>query len=79
MLVPLLILAALVAFFIGLVRYVWGGGGEEAHKKGRSIMIAGITALFVMVSIWGIIRLIQNTLQVDSGGALTPPTVQGVR
>jgi hypothetical protein len=77
MLIPLLIAMALVAFFWGLVRYVWGGG-EEGHKEGRNIMIAGITALFVMVSVWGIIRLVQNTLGVGSGGSLPPPTVQGI-
>ena len=78
-LIPLLILATLVAFFWGLLKYVWGGG-EEAHKEGRNIMMAGIAALFVMVSVWGIIRLVQNTLLGGGGdtGPITPPKVQGV-
>jgi hypothetical protein len=74
MLIPLLIAAALVAFFWGLVRYVWGGG-SEGHDQGRNIMIAGIVALFVMVSVWGIVRLAQNTLGISSGGALPAPSV----
>jgi hypothetical protein len=43
-------------------------------------MIAGLIALFVMVSVWGIIRLAQNTLLNGvSGGSIPPPTVQGLQ
>lgn len=77
-LIPLLIAVALVVFFWGLVKYVLSGG--EDHAQGRNIMIAGLVALFVMVSVWGIIRLAQNTLGIDSSnsGSIAPPTVQGV-
>ena len=74
MLIPILIALALIAFFWGLVKYVWGAGGE-GKESARGIMIAGITALFVMVSVWGIIRLAQNTLGINSGGALPAPSV----
>ncbi len=73
MLIPIMIALALVAFFWGLVRYVWSGG--ESHDQGRNVMIAGLVALFVMVSVWGIIRLAQNTLGINSGGALPAPSV----
>ncbi len=73
MLIPIMIALALVAFFWGLVRYVWSGG--ESHDQGRNVMIAGLVALFVMVSVWGIIRLAQNTLGINSGGALPAPQV----
>ena len=63
-LIPILIALALVVFFWGLVKYVWSGGGEEAKKTGKSIMIAGLVSLFVMVSVWGIITLAQNALGV---------------
>ncbi len=60
LLIPILIAIALVAFFWGLIKYIWGGGKETA--KGKSIMIAGIISLFVMVSIYGIINFAQNAL-----------------
>lgn len=73
-LIPILIAAALVAFFWGLVKYVWGGG--ENRDAGWNIMIAGLIALFVMVSVWGIIRVAQNTLGVAGGnGSITAPAV----
>jgi hypothetical protein len=73
MLIPILIALALVAFFWGLVKYVYSGG--EDHGQGRNIMIAGLVALFVMVSVWGIIRVAQNTLGIGSSGALPAPSV----
>ena len=58
---PIIVGIALLAFFWGLVRYVWGSGGE-GEAEGKNIMIAGLVALFIMVSVWGILRLLQNTL-----------------
>jgi hypothetical protein len=74
LLIPVLIALALVAFFWGLVRYVWGSGGEGA-AEGKSIMIAGLLALFIMVSVWGIIKLAQNTLGVGNANAPQYPQV----
>jgi len=73
-LIPILIALALVAFFWGLVTYIWKGA--EGHKEGRNIMIAGIVSLFIMVSIWGIINLAQNALGVNPSGAVAVPQVQ---
>lgn len=73
--IPLLIAVALVVFFWGLIKYIAGAG--EGNEEGRKIMIAGIVGLFVMVSIWGIIRVIGNTLGIQPGGQqFVAPTVQ---
>ena len=67
--IPVLIALALVIFFWGLIQYIW-------RKKGaKNIMIAGLVSLFVMVSVWGIIRIAQNTLGVGSGGTPSIPQV----
>lgn len=71
-LIPLLIAAAVVVFFWGLVKYILGGKGI---KTGKNIMIAGLLGLFVMVSFWGIIRLMQNTLGVDGSVPVIIPQV----
>src|ERR1700690_1850973 len=65
LLIPVLIAAALVVFFWGLVKYINKSGGEEAAAAGRSKMIAGLVALFIMVSVWGIFNLAQNALGVQ--------------
>ena len=65
-LIPLLIAAALVAFFWGLVRYIWGSTSKAGKANGRSIMIAGIASLFVMISVWGIINLASSALNLNN-------------
>jgi hypothetical protein len=59
LLVVLLIGVAIVVFFIGLIGYIFRAG-EEKHK-GLTRMLYGIIAIFVMVSIWGLVRLVGNT------------------
>jgi len=67
--IPVLIALALVVFFWGLIQYI------RTHKNGKDIMIAGLVGLFIMVSVWGIIRIAQNTLGVGGGGTPTVPQV----
>ena len=77
-LIPILIVVAIIVFFWGLVKYVSSQGKD--HAQGRNIMIAGILALFVMVSVWGIVRLVQSSLGItDNRGFFAPsvPTYNG--
>ena len=60
LLIPIAIAVALVVFFWGLIKYIWGSG--KGHDQGKRVMIAGLVSLFVMVSVWGIIRLAQGAL-----------------
>lgn len=66
-LVGIFVLAAIVVFFWGLVQYLLDVGEQKA--KGLQTMIWGIIAIFVMVSIWGIVRILQQTVGVDSSAA----------
>ncbi len=72
-LIPILIGVALIVFFWGLIKYILGSGSEEAKKAGKGIMIAGLVSLFVMVSVYGIIRLAQNALGIDSNPNIQAP------
>lgn len=60
-LLPILIVLALVIFFFGVVQYVLNGESTEERAKGRQFMLWGVLALFVLVSIWGIIKLLSVT------------------
>lgn len=73
-LVPLLIGAAVVVFFWGLLKYIFKSGAK-GHSEGIKIMIAGIAALFIMVSIWGIVALVQVALGVSGNTIPTIPVV----
>ncbi len=56
LLVPLLVGIALLVFFWGIVKFIKSAGSETARDDAKNIMFWGIIALFVMVSIWGIVQ-----------------------
>ncbi len=59
--VPIIFTLAVLAFFWGLALYIFSAD----KSKGKDIMIWGIIALFVMVSVWGIINFIQQNLGIE--------------
>ncbi len=69
----LFVTLAIVIFFWGLIKYLMNAGEEKA--AGLQLMFYGVIAIFVMVSIWGIIRVLQNTFQVGGGAAMVPDSV----
>ncbi len=73
---PILVALATLAFFWFLVMFIWKGG-EDAAKKAESVKGMGysILALFVMVSIWGIIGLVGNIFGIGQGGGALVPQV----
>lgn len=71
LLTPILITVAVLYFFWGLIEYI--RGGTEEKEKGRSTMVWGIIALFVMVSVFGLIQLVGNTLGIRQGGGVNIP------
>jgi hypothetical protein len=73
--IGLLITLAIIAFFWGLVQYLFKGGAE-GKSEGLKIMLYGVITIFVMVSIWGLVRLLQSTFQVTS---TTPVIPQGIQ
>lgn len=63
--IPLVLALAVLYFFWGLASYIRSAGDEEKQKAARDMMIWGIIALFVMVSVWGLIRLLQDTFGIN--------------
>lgn len=75
-LIPMLIVLATVVFMVGILRYVAAGGDEEKVKAGRNMMIFGVIALTVMVSMWGIAKILVETF--DVGGQPIPANLGGL-
>ncbi len=75
-LVPFAVGLAVVAFFWFLIEFIWKGR-DDAAAKTRSLSGMGyaILALFVMVSIWGIIGAVGGMLGIGQGGAVPIPGV----
>ncbi|MBM3261689.1 hypothetical protein FJY93_04715 [Candidatus Kaiserbacteria bacterium] len=74
-LIAILITAAVVAVFWGVVLALFSTA-EGKKKEGVKIALYGVVAVAVMVSIWGIIRLLQNTFSVTSTSPVIPQGVQ---
>jgi len=79
--IGILIGVGIIAFFIGLIKYLWSNNGDD-KSKGAKIMVWGILALFVMLSIFGLVRLLQNTFGVGGGNLQQvggAPSIGGIK
>ena len=84
-LIILVVSLALLAFFWGLTKYIWSlSGDKKNYEEGINIMKWGILALFVMLSIWGLVGFLQKGFGLDTtassrsssilnGGPTDPP------
>ncbi len=79
LLIPFLMILALVAFFWGLVKYIFSAEDEEAKATGKRIMIGGIIALFVMAAVWGLVGLLASATGVDTISDVTAPNLPKVQ
>lgn len=56
---PVVVGLAFLVFTWGLAKFIFRvGGDEKAVLEGKNLMKWGLIALFIMISIWGILRFI---------------------
>jgi len=68
-LIVLLFTVAMVVFVYGIVKFISGSGVDDAREQGKRAMFWGIVGMFIMVSVFGIIRLILNTFGISTSGS----------
>ncbi len=70
--------AAMVAFFYGIVQYIWGirEGDEGRVQKGNVFLRWGLVALFVMFSVWGIVTYVQRIFGIENNNSIVIPQIQ---
>lgn len=66
---------ALLVFFWGIIKYISSAGNAEKAKEGKSIMIYGAIALFVLFSIFGIIQFLRGEFLISPQSGLMNPRV----
>ena len=76
--IPIVVGIALLAFFWGLVKFIFDQGDETAKADAKKIMLWGLIALFVMISVWGLVRFIGTALGVNQGDTIVVPRVPGL-
>ena len=73
--ITFLMVVATLYFLWSVIQFIMDKGAKpEDTKAKRKAMGNGIIGLFVMVGIWGIIRILSSTLGVG-GGSLNPAQV----
>jgi hypothetical protein len=63
---PLIILGFVVAtayLFYGIVKMIWQSDGNELAENRKSVMY-GVIGLFIMFSVYGILRLVLATFNI---------------
>ena len=76
--VPTLIACAVVYFLYGVLQYVIMGDDEEKKEKAKSTILYGIVGIFVMVSVYGLVKLVQDTFGINNANGLTAPKLNQI-
>ena len=66
--IVLLFAVALLVFFWGIVKFIAKNSDTTAREEGKKTMIWGIVGMFIMVAVYGIIRIILATFGIDRTG-----------
>lgn len=65
-LLPIVIALALLYFFWGLAQFILASGNEDAKETGKRIMLWGVIAFFVMVSVWGLVNFLVGAFNLNT-------------
>lgn len=65
--IPILITLAVIYVIWGVIKYATASD-DDAQTMARQTIIKGVIALFVIVSIWGLVAIINRTFGVEQSG-----------
>lgn len=58
---PLLISISVIVFIVGVIRFIASGDDSGKREEGRNFILYGLVGLFVIVSVWGLVGVLQGT------------------
>ncbi len=61
--VTLMFTIGLIVFAYGVFEMIYNGGDADARTKGRNHMLGGLIGMVIMLSAWGLIYLVSNTVK----------------
>ena len=65
-LIPFIIALTVLVFLFGVFKFVISGGDGDSRKEAQGYMIWGIIALFVMVSVWGLVNILVRSFSLNN-------------
>lgn len=66
--IPILVTFAVIWVIIGVIKYATASD-DETQGAARKMIIHAIIALFVIVSIWGLVAILNSTFNIDQSGS----------
>ncbi len=68
--IPILVTIAVIWVIVGVIKYITADD-DETQATARKTILHGIIAVFVIVSIWGLVAILNQTFDVGQGGGNT--------
>ena len=76
-LVPVLFALAFIVFLYGIVaKYIFSHGDPTKVEEGHRLILWGLVAFVVMISLWGLVNVVANTFGL--AGSYAPPTPSSI-
>lgn len=63
--IELLMVVAVVVFIWGVAQLILGGDDADKRANGQRHILFGVIGLFIMIGVFGIVRLVANTIGVE--------------
>ncbi len=65
--ISIIIALAVLYIIYGVFKYlIKGANDEESRKAGRDVILWGVVGLFVILSIWGLVAILKNSLRTET-------------
>ncbi len=71
-LIPFLVVLAVFVIIWGAFLFVTNAGDPEKRKEGRDRILWGIVGVVVMLTIWGLVNVLRNTLNLNTATPTVP-------
>lgn len=72
-LVPVLMALALIVFLWGVYKYfILGADNDTERETGRQFVFWGLIGFVIILSVWGLVAIVGNTLGLSPGGSAPP-------
>ena len=65
-LIFLLFAVATIVFAWGMIKFIVGAEDPTTRKEGKDAILWGVVGMFIMMGVYGIIRVVLNTFNIPS-------------
>lgn len=71
-LIPMFMMLALIYVILAVIEYIQANEDSQKKAEKKQQIFWGIIGLFVILSVWSLVAIVQNTFNIFGGGTLQP-------